>query len=218
MGKRKTSAPRRVNDEKRQFMTWNMIDGATSSGSLSVVSDDDPKLLQEWENSTLSEVGQKDHTLDKLSNKETDCCKGVAGTSDILNLNDTFNTYLEKCVYCITIVDRLRTKPEEWSCEIGRFDICLISDSHCVAVPQSGLPQCSQCWLYVAEGDDKSMLYFELQKEIECVKGVKEKCGDPVSSVFWCVEVHLPLPCLDGLQLKSFQVIMHKVLRYDYIS
>ena len=56
MGKRKQTVPQKATEEKRQCLTWNMLENqpGTSTGSniiepgLTLINDDDPRLVQEF--------------------------------------------------------------------------------------------------------------------------------------------------------------------------
>ena len=55
MGKRKQTVPQKATEEKRQCLTWNMLENQPSSSTgsqifepgLTLIDDDDPRLAQE---------------------------------------------------------------------------------------------------------------------------------------------------------------------------
>ena len=110
MGKRKKAVPTRVDDEKRRCLTWNMLDGTAggNDGSLSICSDNDPELLQELANSSNS--------AQPCSSKSDD---GGNFTRDSY-VKTVLESYLDNCLYCVSIQRECNFKKNEWNKEKGR--------------------------------------------------------------------------------------------------
>lgn len=189
MVKRKGN-PQRASEEKRKCMTWSMdtMNAEGQGGSMSIISDDDPSLLQEIQGA------RSNSSKLKFSTKESD--QQMRRFSEDL-MHDMFNIILEECVMYIPILSTRKLSSDKnfvnGMFTLGTFNVQLTNESFTPPVPLK-LPESLEYWLYVhksygidSENKGHNMLYFESNGREE------NEPKENVQRVFWCAELDLPL-------------------------
>ncbi|KAJ8314477.1 hypothetical protein KUTeg_006627 [Tegillarca granosa] len=194
MSKRKAKPPQHISEEKRKCLSWNMLEGSAETGSLSILSDNDPELLKELQDSITV-------NKNKQNNEKESCKNANVLNSDIYEL---FESYLPECVLYVTISDQLTLKKSEFYFEFGRFQVKFTGEPSVCDLPDH-LPQVPEFWLYVTKSPGNGLLY------IENIGGNDENNPEKNQEnkiVFWCVSLDLPIQVLEALeQPKMFQVV-----------
>lgn len=189
-------------------MTWNMDTmNATNegAGSMSIVSDDDPCLIHELQQSKSQGSKQRpdiDHQTRQFS-------------QDLMH--DMFNILLEECVLYIPILCMRKLSSDKAFVNgmftVGTFKVHLTSESFTPPLPTQ-LPESLEYWLYIhkshgldQESKGHNMLYFESHETNE------NELEENLQRVFWCAKLDLPLQVLESL---SECKLLHCVGRYDH--
>lgn len=188
MVKRKGN-PQRASEEKRKCMTWNMDTmNATNEGegSMSIVSDDDPCLIHEL---------QQSKSQGSIQRHATDTDQQTWQFSQDL-MHDMFNILLEESVLYIPILCMRKLSSDKAFVNgmftVGTFKVQLTSESFTPPLPKQ-LPESLEYWLYIhkSHGLDKeskghNMLYFESHETNE------NELKENLQKVFWCAKLDLP--------------------------
>ncbi|XP_060077806.1 E3 ubiquitin-protein ligase SHPRH-like [Ylistrum balloti] len=203
MGRRKQGAPQRASAEKRRCLEWNMLEGVNPEGSLVVLDDNDPSILNEAhqvQGSPKRNVIEADSTQQSQFSTQ--------------QMQDMFEDNLKYCSYSVRVMSSSPFQENEWHTMLGVFSIkllpCLTRDREVEDCLQSD----TEIWLYVSEVESKSMLYFEKKENDDMSKSRLLK--------FWCVEIDIPtevLAVFDNYNTKMAVVIIshydHTTLRFD---
>ena len=211
MGKRKQSAPQRATEEKRQCLTWNMLDGGDQSAQVTVIPDNDPSLLAEQ---------QQAHTQLKADQPQTSTSESenVVGYKNE-DLKDIFDLHIETCLFHLIGFQDLQLKEDEWNFELARFKINFSPGPLFLPLPITGLPDTKTCTLSVSAEGEKSVLSFEKHlgnnhignnHHVSSKKKGKSKVEVEKEIQFWLVDIDLPYDCLQALKCKNlFLVLEH---------
>lgn len=174
MGKRKKSVPTRADEEKRRCLTWNMLDRDSERGSLLICSDNDsvPQHAQELEN-----YGQN-----SSQHVDEECTL----SQDMENLSDVqtvLHSYLNNCLFCLTVRNKLILKPHEWHKQITSFSVKVTEDRPRFDLTDAFLHKTGEFWLYIGDNDGESFIYME-EDNMSC---------DQKNVKFWCTKTDIPL-------------------------
>ena len=212
MGKRKQTAPVKASEEKRKCLSWNMLEDQSGSSAskpgLTLIDDQDPRLLQELEDAEQMRKKSKQNITPSAGSSQS-----FYASDDIA---DIFNLHLENCLFYVSILREPKLKPGEWSCDFGEFQVSFLSEINIIPVPQE-LPEIGECWLYVGIQDGKSLLYYEIpdeqgQEEMP-QKSKKKKIQNKKKILFWNVDISLSVDCMEALKCSAFQVVIEA---YDF--
>ncbi|XP_071112627.1 E3 ubiquitin-protein ligase SHPRH-like isoform X1 [Haliotis cracherodii] len=202
MSKRKGNIPQKVDEEKRKCLSWNMMDGVEDpQGSSAIFGDGQSEILPQYS----FEDGLPDIAQEITLGNEEVCVKDSFSYTEHL-----FYFHLDYCSFFVSIMDRLHTKDGNWSCEIGRFELQVEPEPSSFSLVKGFLPQCEECWLYVADPGHRNMLYFELDDNDENLNSNGLAKRNKKYPQFWFASVSLPTVCLKALQVKAYQMVRGK--------
>ncbi|XP_033741910.1 uncharacterized protein LOC117328484 [Pecten maximus] len=173
MGKRKQGAPQRASADKRRCLEWNMLDGVNPEGSLIVLDDNDPCILNEAQ----QVQGSTPET------KATETYNPQQPQFSTLQMREMFDANMKYCSYSIRVMSSLPFRETEWHTELGVFSVKLLPMSEAAECLPSGH---DEIWLYVSEVTGKSMLYIEEDENEENLSKTK-------TLNFWCVDIDIPI-------------------------
>ena len=189
MGKRK-GVPKRADEEKRQCMTWNMLD-SNAQPTLHILSNEDTKASQEVRSEEEASTSQ--HKLSPVSSDfypndpHTVCSKDLAKLIDF-------------CDFYLSVYGKLQGDSTRWHSELGRFTLQLDQTRGQYPIQ---LPESEQFWFYVSEENTASFVYFELEEN--------DENNIPITVAtqpfHYKARTALPYGCLEGLCLKHFQLV-----------
>ena len=148
--KRKSAAPTRANESKRQAMTWNMFDGQTDEMSLGL------DVI----------IDNTSPVADVQSNLVKDDCVNAPSTSleqswlsPHLADADHIRGLLDNCHFCEPIHYQLPARKKEWHCKLGEFKLHISGEQPDVI--EKIIQGNSGCWLYVDLDHGNHVVYFE---------------------------------------------------------
>ena len=204
MGKRKQTVPLKATEEKRKCLSWNMLENqpgsSNSQSELTLISDDDPRLKAEFEEAERLKKQSK-------QNISARSCQIAYADDEIAEI---FNLHLENCLFRVSVLQKPKLKPGEWSCCLGEFTVTFLPESNVIPLPVGSLPEIEEFWLYVGIHRGKSLLYYEIVEEQEVVpqKSKKKKTPPKKKIVFWNVDISLPVETMEALKCNVFQVVV----------
>lgn len=203
MGKRKQSSPHKTTEEKRKCLTWNMVEGRLETGSMTLIPDNDPSLLQE-----ISEAERNDRVTEP--HRSISQTKSSAVPSFISEqLMGAFDENLKSCLFCFGIRSEPGFKSHEFNAQIGKFTVQLIPHEQWPNLLQNDLPKCPECWLYVNDKKGQCMLYFELTGSEGNGAESETTIDRQLGTMFFFCDTSLPVESLETLQIKRlFQPVL----------
>ncbi|XP_005088907.1 E3 ubiquitin-protein ligase SHPRH [Aplysia californica] len=205
MGKRKQRAPQHAGVTKRQQLTWNLSGQASGSGSDSFIND------HTLRNENLNQSGLSPECGLSASPQSGEGSSGSHTPVHALCV-DAFYQNLASCHSTVTLHCSDSTKVQDVKnktelLEFGTFKISLVAHPKLTPLPEQ-LPDFKECWLYLANEDKPSMLYFETEDNNENVdQPRKTKSRQSKFGVFWFVKLNVPVQVLSSLRGKSFLLL-----------
>ena len=201
MSKRKSAAPRRADEQKRQCLSWNMMDAGAAS--LVAPGNSEQTMTQDQQVALLPAMANA--SPGGSTSTTSDVCHTEAAGSP-MQLQD----FLSSCQFFLPIVCPSSVEAtHEWTCQLGTFDVRLHSRDACSMTDV--LENVSEFWLYVSHLLGKSMLYFELPENRE----LWEVLGVSSSVIYFAADIEFPYGCLEALRTKVFKL---KISKYDHDS
>lgn len=200
MGKRKQGTPQYADQAKRQQLQWNMSDQFGSSGSQSII----------YDGALRNENLNQPETASNASLSATSGGESTSGTCTPIHALcvDAFYQNLASCHSTLTLhnPDLLETKEKTHLLEFGHFKVNLAAHPQLIPLPDQ-LPEFRECWLYLADIDNPSMLYFETEDNNENIIQQKRTLSRQTKfGVFWFVSLSVPIALLTNLKSKLFLV------------
>ena len=198
--------PQKATEEKRKCLTWNMLENQPGVSKiqpdLTLINDDDPRLLEEFEEAEKLKKQQKQDNITKTSL--------VSYAND--EIADIFNLHLESCLFYVSVFRKPKLKLGEWSCHLGEFKVTFLPELNVIPVPQDSLPEVGDCWLYVGIHEGKSLLYYEIPdgQETPPQKSKKKKLQEKKQILFWNVDISLSIETMEALKCNVFQVVIEE--------
>ncbi|XP_069131636.1 E3 ubiquitin-protein ligase SHPRH-like isoform X2 [Argopecten irradians] len=195
MGKRKQGAPQRASEDKRRCLEWNMFDGVSPEpeGSLTVLDDNDPSILNEAQQLQGSSQRKVTDTINMEQQPEF----STQQTREMFEDNMTY------CSYSIQLMSSLPFKENEWHTKLGVFNIELLRKSE-ECQPNGH----KEIWLYVSEVAGKSMLYIEEGEN-------EENSSMAVKLNYWCVDINIPINVLAALDMYNTKMVVVTIGQFD---
>ncbi|GAB6026708.1 hypothetical protein CHUAL_013216 [Chamberlinius hualienensis] len=157
MGKRKPNNPVKIDDETRSQLTWNLRDSSTSAkrsveeengldhGSVvNVELDDRLNAVDTTDDNSISQLQQLQKTKFSSSKRRR---KG--------KLDDNLQSLIDDCDFYLKANCSGNGADRDVVGEIGSFNLRFVNRN------LTELPCASQCWIYVSQIPDRSMLYYE---------------------------------------------------------
>jgi len=191
MGKRKASLPKRVDESKRQTLTWNMKD---LRHDIEILADEDPELLAEQERANKNLENFQDNITLLEQDSDDNECSSYKTTS--FESDEKLQNLINDSEFYISVYEELPVKPGIWSCKLGRFSL-KIRQTNSTGLPKF-LPIVPEFWIYVMTDDQQSYLvYFEVKR------------SDPEGTdavVYFKATSEMPYACFKSLHWKSCQV------------
>ena len=142
MVRKRKAAPRRLDEEKRQRVTWNLSDLAHD---VHVIPDGDASLLQE--------------RLE--AEAEENCTTSVLNDVIVSRMQQSKQAALDLIDYCefyLSVSLTFAPPKVSWHGILGQVTLTFGS----CEVPEK-LPSCNEFWLYIHEDSTQHLLYFELE-------------------------------------------------------
>ena len=211
--KRKSAAPQRADESKRQQMTWNMLD--LGNQALVVVPNNDSTLAQELHMAAMETVPENYQPSTSTSEAENLQGVGKSAGDPPTGSDVCARELIDACDYYLSIYNEVKAKSSEWHCHLGTFRLCLtaLQSGHELLVAQSLLNKVPVFWLYVNTETQLHLVYFELSEvEINDKREPDNTKTDPLI-VYFRATTDAPLPFLDSLQTKCCFCLT--VERYD---
>lgn len=221
MGKRKQSVPQKAGVDKRQCLSWNMLEDAAASKE--VIIDDTIDNTTHAETSTKEtaessweherKVFVESHTVPEI-------ISGFDGPSPCFrtaDLLDIYKLHKEQCLFSIPLLSGARFKQGTWSCVLAGFRLTFSPLPIFVPLPTEELPNVTQCMLYVSNKGEKNIISYEVLEAGNVTSSGKkssrqrnERSNSLRDVKFWLVDTDLSMECLTALRCKSFQVVIDK--------
>lgn len=221
MGKRKQSAPQKAGLDKRQCLSWNMMEDAAANKE--VIVDDTVDNTAHVETSTNEtaessweherKVFAESHTVPEFSSS-FETFEGPGQSYRKADLLDIYKLHKEQCLFSIPLLSAARLKQGTWSCVLAEFRLTFSPLPLFVPLPTEKLPDVTQCMLYVSNNGEKNILSYENLEPGNVTSSGKKNIrqrNDSVRDVkFWLVDTDLSMECLTALRCKSFQMVIDK--------
>lgn len=167
-----------------------MLDGVSPEGSLYVLEDNDPTLAQEAQQAQEVNKGDNSAARNSTPNETTHFPFLTQQKQDL------FDDNLKFCSYCLKVLACLPFGGKEWHAVLGVFHVKLLPGDDVLGdIPDNGLPEGQEVWLYASDVEGKSMLYFE-QKETDENRPTAKAHSNPFT--FWNVNVDIPLEVIQN--------------------
>ena len=185
--KRKSSAPRRANEGKRQAMTWNMFDGQTADTSIDVdvIIDDTSPTTEEQPRPVKDSVDPQ-----STSTKRKWVSPRLAEVEYISGLVD-------KCCFWKPILKKMPLKPGQWQCKLGEFKLHISGVQPDVI--ERILHSKHRIVLYIDTVDGDHVMHFE--------EGVSDKKKANTTLNVTCF-TEMPSACLSLLKFYTIPLVM----------
>lgn len=139
MVKRKSVVPQRLCEERRSELTWDLTGNQSLLGQVDI------------SQGTASVLYVDDHAVRNKFNR-----KRLRRKSQLQDeVSDAYlKELLADCAFYITLGKEMDLNKNEHAFKLGKLSLPL--QTNCVTYPED-----SECWLYVSEYPDRSLLYSE---------------------------------------------------------
>ena len=198
--KRKSAAPTRADESKRQMMAWNMFDEPTDEPSigLDVIVDDTVPVSDELLYlDGLVDLASTSVDLPQSSPQPELYPDGLVNlTSTTVDLPQSspqpeaaniLQGFIDNCHIREPVYTKVLEKNDEWHCKLGEFKLLLITASHPEFLDKlrRSNQNFQKCWLYVDFNlgnhvvhfeDDESCKMGESNLHVTCVTEVPSSC------------------------------------------
>ncbi len=194
MGRKRKSAPQRIDEAKRGCLSWNMSD---LSADVQVVADNDPSLLKEAQDAAAQASSSK-------SKPQT------PATNSLVCQDGRVQDLIDECDFFLHVRKEANFRENEWSCKLGIITIKCSDISKVKWMKNDFMKNCKQFYLYISEDPTKHLIYVENEETISDNPKSMSSSLEPLA--FFYVSCDVPYDILDGLQQKSaFRLDIHSI-------
>ncbi len=196
MGRKRKSAPQRIDEAKRGCLSWNMSD---LSADVQVVADNDPSLIQEAQDAAAAQASSAHPKPQTIRPNSLICQDGKV------------QDLIDECDFFLHVRKEANFRENEWSCKLGIITIKCSDISKLKWMKNYFMPNCTDFYLYISPDPERHLIYVESEENVETSKS-KSKGNHVEPLAFFYVSCDVPYDILDGLQQKSaFRLDIHSI-------